>query len=87
MMISDISGISDIRLSIADRGTSVTHVLLTARIGIDHAPPLSCEISPMNWLGPRVDRTLVFQMCLALPKPFDHSRRGSSGVWEALTGR
>ena len=35
MMMSDISGISDIRRSIAGRGASSTVVFETARIGID----------------------------------------------------
>jgi hypothetical protein len=38
MMMSDISGIRDINVSVASRGTSITRVSLTARTGIDHAP-------------------------------------------------
>lgn len=55
MMMSDISGISDIRRSIAGRGTSVTAVSALARIGIDQTPPFRNEISPMNWVGPSVE--------------------------------
>ena len=55
MMMSDISGISDISVSIRARGTSITVVSRTARIGIEKVPPLRNEISPMNWVGPSVD--------------------------------
>ena len=55
MTMSDISGISDISRSISSRGTSITAVSLTARIGIDQLPPFRNAISPMNWVGPRVN--------------------------------
>ena len=57
MTMSDISGIAAIRRSIADRGTSTTVVSLAARIGSDHVPPDSSEISLMNWVGPSVEGT------------------------------
>ena len=55
MMMSDISGICDISFSIASRGTSITRVSRTARIGIDQAPPFRKAISPMNCVGPKVE--------------------------------
>jgi len=54
-MMSDISGIRDISVSMGSRGTSITRVSTAARIGIDHAPPLRKEISPMNCVGPNVE--------------------------------
>ncbi len=54
MMMSDISGIRDISVNIARRGTSITRVSQTVRIGIEAAPPFRKEISPMNWVGPSV---------------------------------
>ena len=35
MMMSDISGICDMRVSMATRGTSITRVSFTARMGMD----------------------------------------------------
>ena len=55
MTMSDISGISAISRSIAVRGTSITLVSMTARIGIDQLPPFRNAISPMNCVGPRVE--------------------------------
>ena len=55
MMMSDISGTCDINVSIVARGTSITDVSRTARIGMEKVPPLRNEISPMNWVGPSVD--------------------------------
>ena len=55
MTMSDISGISDISRSISGRGTSITVVSRTARMGIDQFPPFRNAISPMNCVGPSVD--------------------------------
>ena len=55
MTMSDISGISDINRSMSIRGTSITVVSVTARIGISQLPPFRNEISAMNWVGPSVD--------------------------------
>src|ERR1700760_4701 len=55
MMMSDISGISDINRSIVGRGTSIARISRTARSGIDQLPPLRNEISARNCVGPRVD--------------------------------
>ena len=55
MMMSDISGMRDIKVSMASRGTSIARVSRAARIGMDQAPPFKKEISPMNWVGPSVE--------------------------------
>ena len=54
MTISDISGIRDIKVSIASRGTSMTRVSMTVRMDSDQTPPLKNEISPRNCVGPSV---------------------------------
>ena len=48
MMMSDISGILDIKVNMVSRGTSITRVSRTVRSDIDQTPPLRNEISPMN---------------------------------------